>query len=185
MGYNHPHLQHHLCMGDICRHQTATNPHPRPSAEQTLCSGQGVTMRIAAAPRLSLTTCSPSHMEHFHPHHVRPLWVTTVEVGHPSTTHHMSATAISHDRIYAHKPPTCRPTAQAHPTVPPSLPHNLTLLQQPRRATKTTQQVGFSHNKAFLLSQPYLHQSIHSTRAPRCLETKRINTTMALPARLQ
>jgi hypothetical protein len=172
-------------MEGTCRLQTATNPHPRPSAEQIRCSGPGATMRIAAAPRLSLTTCNPSHMGHFHPHHARPLWATTVEVGHPSTTPHMSATAISHDRIYAHKPPTCRPTAQAHPTAPPSPLHSLTLLQQLRQAIKTTQQVGFSHSKASLLSQPYLHQNIHSTQAPRCQETKRINTTMALPARLR
>jgi hypothetical protein len=176
------HLRLHQGSQARCRRQTTTHP-PRPSAETILCSGQAATMRTEAAQTLSPTICRPRVPGTLHPHPVRPHWVTTVEVGHHSTTPHMWVMATSHGPNCVHKPLISPHMARARHTTRRRLPPSRTPHQQHRLLIRANLQVGFSPSKTSLHSHPYHHQNTHHTPALLCLGTRRINTTMAPPGR--
>lgn len=141
-------------------------------------------MRIAADLRLSPMICNPKVPATLHPHHVRLLWVITVEVGHHSTTPHMWVTATSNVLNYAHKPQTSLRMVQVrHTTQLLPLPSPRTLPPPPPIHTRAILPVGFSPSKTSLLSRPYLRQNTPSNPPPMCHETRRTSTTMVRRAK--
>jgi hypothetical protein len=154
-----------------------------PLAGKTRYKGRGATIPTAVAQKLSPTTCSPRALGALHPHRVRPLWATMVEVAPLSTTPHMWVMGTSHAPICARRRQTSVHTARAHPTILP-LHHPSILPPHPRPATKTAQ-VRINHNKTSLPSPPYPHQNILNQQAPLSLENKRTSSTMALLDRRQ
>ena len=171
-----------LALATKCRRQTSTLPAPPPlSADKTRYKEQGATIPTVVAQRLSPTICSPRPPGTLHPHHVRPLWATIVDVARLSTTPHMWVMGTSPGPIYARRLQTQARMARAHLSTLP-LHHPSILPPLPRLAIKTAQ-VRINHNKTSLPSPPYPHQSIHNQPAPQFLENKRTSSTMALLVR--
>lgn len=161
-----------------CRRQTTSRPPRLPrSAARTRCRGPAAKTDIAAALMPSLTTCSRRAWAALHPHPVPPLWATTVEVARLSTTPRMWVMAPLHGPSCARKPQASAHTAQARPSTLPS--HRRSTLPRPRRLATKTAQVRIHHNKTFLPSLPYPHQSTPSRPSPLHLESPKTSSTAA------